>query len=214
MEIITKNSKTCYTSRDPQLTLFVDIVESTMGILNYELWEKLYKEYRKSRSVYDLRHNFELLKVQVLRLIKECTCLTGDNNAYLTLVDSYIHVGNFSKTLYPEYPVENMDILESVYDRVEHLFGITSKSDREILHKKWADRNILIFYSDWRNLITSEKAARQFLDDRLESIMSNVIPVNMVQANNIYYREIGRLTLATAPIKKTSSLRKFFLGEE
>lgn len=201
----------CFETKDDSIEKFINAVQSYLGILNNELWFKMYDEYRKNSSVYDMNHNKSmLLKAQVIRLAKQCTCLTNDPESYLSLIDSYVNPDKFIKSLYPVFPVENMDRLKIVYNKLSPYFSKRSATEAAQLYKHWDNGNVLLFYADWYNLINKYSVAKDFYVERLTAILCMVDPGNLTVAQNTLDRFYDTI-IWEEPIPKTSFLRDIFL---
>lgn len=196
----------CFESKNPGLIDFINSLQSYLGIVDNELWFKMYDEYREHSSVYDMNHNNPiLLKAQAIRLVKQCTCLTQSEETYLELIKSHIKPYLFTKTLYPVFPVENMDRLRSMYYKISPFLKPMSADEKQGIYQYWDKMNILLFYSDWYNLLNSERAVKTFYKERLGYLLYMV--ENKESALNVLARFADSLE-DVSPEPKTSFIRK------
>jgi len=149
----------------------IEELSSMMGILNFELFELVHKEYIKNKDVYDLNHNRpRLLKAKAIALSRKCSHYTepqdGEFNAII------INAGNpiaSSLRRYPMLPVSFLDDIVYVADIhksetqdansdtqaklciIDQLSPYFNYGDIELTYLKQRIRRTLMmhFYAEW-----------------------------------------------------------------
>lgn len=161
-----------YTPLKENTINFVESVESLLGILDNNLLQKVEKEYSENISVYNLKHHRDdaLLKLQVVRLIKDCDCKTPENKP--RLYDELKHIVggidplcitqylcNIPKDRYPVLPEEHINTILEAYDSIKPYYtGAKDTTKLDIWYQL-----VLNFYSNWESIlnINSDKLAQE-----------------------------------------------------
>lgn len=140
----------------------IEELSSMMGILDFELFELVHKEYIKNRDVYDLNHNrTRLLKAKAIGLSRKCTHYTepkGKDFEAMVLNAGSPMVDTLSR--YPMLPANFLDDIADVSDMfksrgnlciIDQLSPYFNYEGMELSYLKQRVRRTLImhFYADW-----------------------------------------------------------------
>lgn len=175
----------------PNVMFFVTHTESIYGILDRELQSKVYKEYTKNRTTYDLAHNreygFILLKFQIPRLLHTCKVNTiPPNKDWISLVERELSLSQINLDLYPVFPKQAWDDIKGFSLDVKPYIDKIDSSEKEIFFDKWENTRKREFYINWELIIKDDSWFKHWVSESIRPLES------LVTSNAIFNNLLDR----------------------
>lgn len=133
----------------------IEYFTHSLGILNYELYRKTLKEYRKNKDVYDMSRPF-LLKFKIVALAKTCTQHNEITDSLLETIFDY----RGASSMWIHYPVFPKEIIDTFKDLISRLspYVFTDGKMMHDLSDQLLHRITINFYMYWDVYVRDPKA--------------------------------------------------------
>ena len=174
----------------PKVMEAISALSSRYGILNFQLYKKVLKEYNRNKSIYHLEHNDpHLLVITALGMVNKCDQYSEYEGIPFDIPSIYTSLNHLEINIpYDLYPGPHSVIWEDIQGLKSTL--ISYCIDRGDLQPGKLDtRLVYLFYSDWEyntlDVISWVNKALALL---------NTLPVNTNIKHNLLSRGLDSLS--------------------
>lgn len=147
MQLIYSPAKGVYQGNDDVMNS-LSTTSAQFGILNYELYKRVLKEYKKHKSVYDLSNNSPyLLILKSFSLAKYCKCKIEPTVKGISDAMLYAKPWELKNHLWPGNPEPFLATLKFIFEQVGPYITVNKVN----LETEWQkmNNNFLIDYYSW-----------------------------------------------------------------